>query len=426
MGPFNLYSDIDGYTSAFETNIPKALLEAGYSTSLVPDGTLEVRIQSVNELCNNYINIGTIPLVYYFAPQSGAYTVDHINKGSYAYVYGYFSGYFSGSALVPGNHVYRLLPDGSHDPTFDILEGFNFHIVYTNTSLYEQADGKILIAGYFTSFNGISARRIIRLNQDGSYDNTFVYGTGFNDYALSVVQDNSGRFFVTGRYSTYNGASSPRLVRLLSDGSRDTSFNVGTGFTNVTLSMLINFDDSLILTHYPSAYNGTASNGKIIKINPDGTPDVTFLANVGSGFNTGTNQPNDMVRLLGDDRIYTAGYFTNFNGNTAGYVCRLNPDGTFDPTFNSGGAGFNNVATYIGEVWNEKLLIQGFFTTYNGTASNQWIILNPDGSIFLTFSFQYATMYTLGNNLWGQTDGGFNEIIYTYDPSITTTTTTTI
>lgn len=55
-GPFNLYSDVDGYISAFETNIPKVILEAGYSTT-APTGATIVRIQSVNEVCNNFVDV---------------------------------------------------------------------------------------------------------------------------------------------------------------------------------------------------------------------------------------------------------------------------------------------------------------------------------------------------------------------------------
>ena len=55
-GPFNLYSNLDGYTSAFESGVPKASLLAGYASALVPDFTTTIRIQSVGN-CNNYIDI---------------------------------------------------------------------------------------------------------------------------------------------------------------------------------------------------------------------------------------------------------------------------------------------------------------------------------------------------------------------------------
>ncbi len=56
-GPFNLYSDVDGYISAFETNVDKADLLAGYSSSLVPNGTTIIRIMSVSTLCTNYVDV---------------------------------------------------------------------------------------------------------------------------------------------------------------------------------------------------------------------------------------------------------------------------------------------------------------------------------------------------------------------------------
>lgn len=55
-GPFDLYSDIDGYTSAFETGVSKASLLAGYASALVPDYTTIIRVKS-NGNCVNYINI---------------------------------------------------------------------------------------------------------------------------------------------------------------------------------------------------------------------------------------------------------------------------------------------------------------------------------------------------------------------------------
>ena len=56
-GPFNLYSDVDGFVSAFEVGVSKAALLAGYTTSLVPNGTTIIRVMSVNELCTNFIDI---------------------------------------------------------------------------------------------------------------------------------------------------------------------------------------------------------------------------------------------------------------------------------------------------------------------------------------------------------------------------------
>jgi hypothetical protein len=56
-GPFDLYSDLDGYLSAFESGVSKASLLAGYPSALVPDYTTIIRVRSNNGLCTNYVEI---------------------------------------------------------------------------------------------------------------------------------------------------------------------------------------------------------------------------------------------------------------------------------------------------------------------------------------------------------------------------------
>lgn len=55
-GPFDLYSNIDGYFATFETGVSKSALLAGYTSTLVPDFTTIVRVKSTG-VCTNYIDI---------------------------------------------------------------------------------------------------------------------------------------------------------------------------------------------------------------------------------------------------------------------------------------------------------------------------------------------------------------------------------
>ena len=61
-GPFNLYSNADGYTTAFETDVSRSALVAGYQSTIVPDGTTEVLVQSAG-VCDRdlYLNIVGAP-----------------------------------------------------------------------------------------------------------------------------------------------------------------------------------------------------------------------------------------------------------------------------------------------------------------------------------------------------------------------------
>jgi hypothetical protein len=55
-GPFDLYSDVDGYTAAFETGVLKVDLVAGYTSPLVPNGTSIIRVKST-AVCTNYVDL---------------------------------------------------------------------------------------------------------------------------------------------------------------------------------------------------------------------------------------------------------------------------------------------------------------------------------------------------------------------------------
>lgn len=60
-GPFNLYSNVDSYTTAFETNISRGILVAGYTSTIVPPGTSAIRVKSMG-VCTNYVDITvTVP-----------------------------------------------------------------------------------------------------------------------------------------------------------------------------------------------------------------------------------------------------------------------------------------------------------------------------------------------------------------------------
>lgn len=70
-GPFNLFSDADGYTTAFETNVDKASLIAGYTT-IAPSGSTIIRVKSTG-LCTNFVDInlssGPVPTTNTFSDQ---------------------------------------------------------------------------------------------------------------------------------------------------------------------------------------------------------------------------------------------------------------------------------------------------------------------------------------------------------------------
>ena len=56
---FDIYSNVDGFLSAFETDVPKNSLLTGFSSANVPDGTTVIRVKAKG-LCSNYIDLQLI------------------------------------------------------------------------------------------------------------------------------------------------------------------------------------------------------------------------------------------------------------------------------------------------------------------------------------------------------------------------------
>lgn len=59
-GPFNLYSDVDGYSSAFEVGVTRTQLLTGFSSSSVLPGTTIIRAKSFG-VCTNFVDLTIIP-----------------------------------------------------------------------------------------------------------------------------------------------------------------------------------------------------------------------------------------------------------------------------------------------------------------------------------------------------------------------------
>jgi uncharacterized delta-60 repeat protein len=283
------------------------------------------------------------------------------------------------------NRIIRLNPDGSIDNSFNIGSGFGGASTSVDTISIQQ-DGKIIVGGSFTSYSGASRNRIIRLNSDGSIDNSFNIGSGFNSYITSTAIQQDGKILVVGPFTSYNGTTSNYFIRLNSDGSIDNSLNIGTGFGPEFYSPLyvsIQTDGKILVGGFFESYNGTTSRG-IARLNPDGIIDSTF--NTGTGFKEvdGSNEYVDVISIQSDGKIIAGGDFSSYNGTPSNRIARLNPDGSIDNTFNVG-TGFNDVVWEISIQSDGKILVGGQFTSYNGITRYNIIRINSDGSVDNTF-----------------------------------------
>jgi uncharacterized delta-60 repeat protein len=277
----------------------------------------------------------------------------------------------------------------------NIGTGFNFEV----RAVRSQPDGKILVGGAFDSFNGTSTVRIARLNADGTLDNTFNTGTGFNGSVNSVDVQPDGKILVGGVFTSFNGTSTVRIARLNADGTLDNTFNTGTGFMGVVYSADVQPDGKILVGGSFISFNGTSTVNRIARLNADGTLDNTFTT--GTGFNTTVNS----VDVQPDGKILVGGIFTSFNGtSTVNRIARLNTNGALDNTFNTG-TGFNDEVISVDVQPDGKILVGGFFSSFNGTSTvNRIARLNADGTLDNTFNTGTGFNNTV-NSVYVQPDG---------------------
>lgn len=293
--------------------------------------------------------------------------------------------------------VAALSQDGSIDPTFDAGTGADQNVYIVK----ELSDGKIIVGGQFMDFNGTGRKNLVRLNPDGSIDQTFNSPQDLPNFTLlkDAIEDN-GKLVVVGEFGMFSGVTSSGIIRLNSDGSVDPTFNVGTGIAGLYgISNLSKQGDKYILTGNFSAYSGTQC-GNIIRLNQNGTVDETFTSLVSD---TGFDATITAHRILPDGKILIAGNFTSHNGVPFTGIGRLNANGEVDLSFNPG-TGANGTVISVAVQSDGKYIIAGMFSQYNGVDKPLVARINADGT--LDNSFSRDPLYRLnGSSLLIQPDG---------------------
>ena len=286
----------------------------------------------------------------------------------------FIGGNFTSYNGISINRIARLNADGSLDASFNPGAGANLSV----WTIAHQPDGKILIGGDFTSYNGTSINRIARLNADGSLDTSFNPGTGVDGSVLTLVLQPNGKILIGGTFRSYNGTTRDIIARLNSDGSLDASFNLGTGPNNSVFSIALQADGKILIGGAFTSYNGTSIN-RIARLNSDGSLDSAFNPD------TGASSIVETTEIQPDGKILIGGEFTSYNGTSINRIARLNANGSLDSSFNTG-TGANNLVGTIAIQPDGKILLGGNFTSYNGTTRNYFARLNANGSLDTSFN----------------------------------------
>lgn len=266
-----------------------------------------------------------------------------------------------------------MAQDGANDLSFDPGSGANDYV----HEITVQPDGKILVAGEFTQFNGAAVNRIVRLNSDGSIDGTFNSGTGADGRIRECVLQSDGKILIGGGFSNYNGVGRQGIARLNVDGSLDQTFDPGSGAFSIK-AIAIQPDGKMIIGGSFWSYNGTSRNS-VARINSDGSLDLSFGSSVG-----GADQDVVSICLQSDGKVVIVGEFTTYDFIDRNNVARLNSNGTLDATFDPGSGA--DIAILTCAIQNDgKILLGGLFYSYNGIQVENLARVNSDGSLDATF-----------------------------------------
>jgi uncharacterized delta-60 repeat protein len=287
-------------------------------------------------------------------------------------------GYFSSYSGVPFNYICRLNSDATLDTSFSAGTGFESYVF----TLGVQSDGKIIAGGLFTSYDGITCGRICRLNSDGTYDSTFNSGgTGFNGFVkkLHVLSDDS--IVVVGGFTSYNGNTWNRIIKLNSDGSHDTSFGTSEGLNGNVLSLLVTTSEDIYISGYFTEYDLSVSCNGILKLDSSGFIDINFVNNIGSGMdgsftNSISEGPDGCIVVFPQ-------IGSTFNGFATSGILKLFSNGLINNQI-SAYPGFNDnvIDSFIDS--NNKIICIGNFNSYNTQSRNGLVRLYPCQSSITT------------------------------------------
>lgn len=318
------------------------------------------------------------------------------------------------------SRIRRLNPDGSLDSAPVILGEIEEGIVHQSLI---QPDGKLILCGDFAFVDTDQTYYfdLIRINTDGSLDNTFAGGNfDFMQYGkINVMKlDAQGKILIGGAFNGFNGFNSKGVVRLNTDGIIDPTLDLGVGLNDAVKTLAIQPNHKIILGGDFTTFQYTPAYG-ILRINPDGSIDETFQS-------PGLFKPVEQVNVLMDSSIVFLGS-NSYQPLYQGFV-RLNSNGTIDTATAGGetGSPTSNNFSKFKTLASGKLIVIGQFNAFQGkyrggiavldsvfnldasfgpkpgfsSSDVQKTLVQPDGKIYVGKKLNYETDVNLYNDVF--------------------------
>jgi uncharacterized delta-60 repeat protein len=236
----------------------------------------------------------------------------------------YLGGSFTAVAGTSKRGLAKLKPDGSLDSGFHLGNGPAPELGVIRAMVAPSGGLGLLIGGSFTSFNGNAVGRIARVNATtGILDSNFrtTSGSGFDGAVRALALTSNGKYVVGGSFSSYNGTVRTRVARLDNNGSIDGTFG------NPPLGGQV-FALTLQGSHTFAAGTLTTPTNSIARLRDDATADPAF--DTGSGVSVTPSDAFsspfaqvDATTLEPSGKLLIGGRFNDYNGSSRVCLARL-------------------------------------------------------------------------------------------------------
>jgi uncharacterized delta-60 repeat protein len=223
--------------------------------------------------------------------------------------------------------IARLAPSGALDPTFapgeGLLPGSGKVLLNTTYQLALAPNGDVIAQGNFTEAfkTGTMRTGLARFKSDGHLDESFNPVFLPDDWAahpLSIAPGSEGALLVTGGFTNVNSVARSHIVRLLADGSVDTSFQPIL-IPDEIVKLIVQDNGKPILFGTFKSINGV-SRTEIARLNSHGAIDPHF--DPGTGPDDG-NGSISAVAVAPSGAVFVAGSFKRFDGASRDAIALL-------------------------------------------------------------------------------------------------------
>jgi len=271
-------------------------------------------------------------------------------------------------------------------PPPDITGPLSFPSGFNNSvfAIAVQPNGRILVGGSFTMFQGLTVPCLLRLLPNGQFDWEFeVQSITYDNLPVSIlgiILRNDGKIIVNGYFSKYGDTDTAGIMILNPDGSLNNSCQA---LIRKPVKVIKDQGDNLIVTAaINSSMVSSPSNYKVVKLNPDlsynsGWP---FYADTVPGLFE-LDEPNNIIYIVESDYESSPGILdpsvqvfriVAYNYSTKAYISQSQT--------------FNKAVRDIKKLSNNKIIVVGEFTNYNGQTTNQIVVLNLDFTVDTLFT----------------------------------------